>query len=147
MNKDLIIERLEMLITLIDETHPDKPTEAALFHHHSVQTLENIKHIRDYIKGSLVVDEDTQRETLIRIMKVSNRFWKIRNKIKDGSVDDLQLLDMEETIIEFLEEGSKINAIKYYREVMNDHFNERVTLRVAKDTIDAYSESGKARLW
>jgi len=147
MNKDLIIERLEMLITLIDETHPDKPTEAALFHHHSVHTLENIKHIRDYIKGSLVVDEDTQRETLIRIMKESNRFWKVRNKIKDGSVDDLQLLDMEETIIEFLEEGSKINAIKYYREVMNDHFNERVTLRVAKDTIDAYSESGKARLW
>ena len=147
MNKDLIIERLEMLITLIDETHPDKPTEAALFHHHSVHTLENIKHIRDYIKGSLVVDEDTQRETLIRIMKESNRFWKVRNKIKDGSVDDLQLLDMEETIMEYLEEGSKINAIKYYREVMNDHFNERVTLRVAKDTIDAYSESGKARLW
>jgi hypothetical protein len=147
MNKDLIIERLEMLITLIDETHPDKPTEAALFHHHSVHTLENIKHIRDYIKGSLVVDEDTQRETLIRIMKESNRFWKVRNKIKDGSVDDLQLLDMEETIMEYLEEGSKINAIKYYRDVMNTHFKERVTLREAKDTIDAYSESGKFKLW
>jgi hypothetical protein len=142
-----MIERLEMLITLIDETHPDKPTEAALFHHHSVQTLENIQLIRDVINGNMLVDEDTQRENLIRIMKESNRYWKIRNKIKGGSVDDLQLLDMEETIIEFLEGGSKINAIKYYREVMNTHFKERVTLREAKDTIDAYSESGKAKLW
>ena len=143
-----MIERLEMLITLIDETHPDKPTEAALFHHHSVQTLENIQHIRDVIKGSMLVDEDTQRETLIRIMKESNRFWKIRNKIKEGEWDNLEMLEMEETIMEFLEDGSKINAIKYYREVMQTYFKERVTLREAKDAIDEYDANPrKAKLW
>ena len=60
-------------------------------------------------------------------MKESNRYWKIRNLIKEGDVGDLYLLEMEETIMEYLEAGSKINAIKYYREVMQTHFNEKVT--------------------
>jgi hypothetical protein len=145
-----MIERLEMLITLIDETEPDvEPLgEHSLFHHHSIQTLENIRDIRNIIKGNMLVDEDTQRENLIRIMKESNRYWKIRNLIKEGDVGDLYLLEMEETIMEYLESGSKINAIKYYREVMQTHFKDKVTLREAKDAIDEYDKNPrKARLW
>ena len=145
-----MIERLEALTILIDDTEPDvEPLgEHSLFHHHSVQTLENIQHIRDILKGSMLVDEDTQRETLIRIMKESNRYWKIRNLIKEGEVEDLHLLEMEKTIMEYLESGSKINAIKYYREVMQTHFKDKVTLREAKDAIDEYDKNPrKARLW
>ena len=145
-----MIERLEALTILIDDTEPDiEPLgEHLLFHHHSVQTLENIQHIRDILNPHSIVDEDTQRETLIRIMKESNRFWKIRNKIKEGEWDNLEMLEMEETIMEFLEDGSKINAIKYYREVMQTYFKERVTLREAKDAIDEYDANPrKAKLW
>jgi len=145
-----MIERLKMLTTLINETAPDiEPLgEHPLFHHHSIQTLENIRDIKSYIRGNIKLDEDTQREHLIRIMKESNRYWKIRNLIKEGDVGDLYLLEMEETIMEYLEAGSKINAIKYYREVMQTHFNEKVTLREAKDAIDDYDQNPrKARLW
>ena len=73
---------------------------------------------------------------------------EIRNLIKEGEVEDLHLLEMEETIMEYLESGSKINAIKYYREVMQTHFKEKVTLREAKDAIDEYDKNPrKARLW
>ena len=144
-----MIERLEMLITLIDETEPDvEPLgEHPLFHHHSIQTLENIKQIRDIIKGNMLVDEDSQRENIIRIMKDSNRFWKIRNMILSGEWDNLELLEMEEQIHEYLDQGSKINAIKYYRESMLTHFNTRVTLRESKDMIDSLSSGKKATLW
>ena len=148
MDKAKVIERLELLTGLIEKTELDVPSDKALFSHHIIQNQENIKHIRDIIKGNMLVDEDTQRENLIRIMKESNRYWKIRNLIKEGEVEDLHLLEMEETIMEYLESGSKINAIKYYREVMQTHFKDKVTLREAKDAIDDYDQNPrKARLW
>ena len=41
--------------------------------------------------------------------------------------------------MEYLDVGSKIKAIKYYREWMNEYTDKGVSLREAKDTIDAYS--------
>ena len=81
MDKAKIIEKLELLTGLIDKTEPDIPSDKALFSHHIIKNQENIKHIRDIIKGNMLVDEDTQDENIIMIMKDSNRFWKIRNMI------------------------------------------------------------------
>ena len=41
--------------------------------------------------------------------------------------------------MEYLDDGSKINAIKYYREWMNEYTDKGISLREAKDTIDAYA--------
>ena len=52
------------------------------------------------------------------------------------------------TIEEHLAQSAKIAAIKYYRETMETHFNEKITLREAKDAIDDYDQNPrKARLW
>jgi ribosomal protein L7/L12 len=80
-------------------------------------------------------------------MKKANRYWAIRNKIKSGEWDNLEMLEVEEQIHEYLDQGSKINAIKYYRESMKTHFNRHVTLRESKDMIDALSIGKKATLW
>ena len=141
MDKAKVIERLELLTDLIDRTEPDVPSDKALFSHHIIQNQENIKHIRDIIKGNMLVDEDSQRENIIRIMKDSNRFWKIRNMILSGKWDNLELLEIQEQLEEYIDGGQKINAIKYYREVMSTHMGEQVTLREAKDVIDGFAKN------
>jgi ribosomal protein L7/L12 len=57
------------------------------------------------------------------------------------------MLEVEEQIHEYLDQGSKINAIKYYRESMKTHFNQQVTLRESKDMIDSLYSGKKATLW
>ena len=141
MDKAKIIEKLELLTGLIDKTEPDIPSDKALFSHHIIKNQENIKHIRDIIKGNMLVDEDTQRENIIMIMKDSNRFWKIRNMILSGKWDNLELLEIQEQLEEYIDSGQKINAIKYYREVMSTHMGEQVTLREAKDMIDNFAQN------
>ena len=141
MDKARVIERLELLTDLIDRTEPDVPSDKALFSHHIIQNQENIKHIRDIIKGNMLVDEDTQRENIIMIMKDSNRFWKIRNMILSGKWDNLELLEIQEQLEEYIDKGQKINAIKYYREIMSTHMGEQVTLREAKDVIDSFAQN------
>jgi hypothetical protein len=141
MDKAKVIERLELLTGLIEKTELDVPSDKALFSHHIIQNQENIKHIRDIIKGNMLVDEDSQRENIIRIMKDSNRFWKIRNMILSGKWDNLELLEIQEQLEEYIDGGQKINAIKYYREVMSTHMGEQVTLREAKDVIDGFAKN------
>jgi len=146
MNKDKIIERLEMLSDLISETTPDIPNDKMLFHNHAIDVLEEIQHIRDLSNKSITIDQDSERKAIIRLMKKANRYWVIRNKIKGGD-DNMELLDVEEHIQEYLDQGSKINAIKLYRESMKTHFNQQVTLRESKDMIDALYRGKKVSLW
>ena len=91
-------------------------------------------------------DKDLEREFIIDIMKDSNRIWKFRNKIKNGDLDNTNLLEMEETIVMYLDDGSKINAIKFYREWMLDNMDTKVSLRECKDKVDAYDKSRKSQL-
>ena len=46
---------------------------------------------------------------------------------------------LEEIVSEFVDKGQKINAIIFYREWMLENTNTRVTLREAKEKIDAYA--------
>ncbi len=146
MNKDKIIERLEMLSDLISETQPDIPNDKMLFHHHAIDVLEEIQHIRDLSNKSVTIDQDSERKAIIRLMKKANRYWVIRNRIKGGD-DNMELLEVEEHIQEYLDQGSKINAIKLYRESMKTHFNQNVSLRESKDMIDALDSGLKVSLW
>ena len=135
-----IIERLESLETLIDKTEPDIPNEKDLFSMHSIETQENIEWMRSIVTGNSNHDQDSTRIKLIQIMKDSNRIWSIRNKIHNGDWDDLQMLEVEDQIKDFLSRNEKINAIKYYRKFMLEELKVDMGLRQAKDTIDAIGE-------
>ena len=137
MDNARIIERLESLETLIDKTEPDIPNEKDLFSMHSIQTQENIDWMRSIVTGNSNHDQDSTRIKIIQIMKDSNRIWGIRNKIHNGDWDDLEMLEVEDTIKDFLSQNQKINAIKYYRSYMKEELRVDMGLRQAKETIDA----------
>ena len=140
MDNAKIIERLESLETLIEKTEPDIPNEKDLFSMHSIETQENIDWMRSIVTGQSNHDQDSTRIKIIQIMKDSNRIWGIRNKIHNGEWDDLEMLEVEDTIKDFLSRNEKINAIKYYRQYMHDELKVDMGLRQAKDTIDAIGE-------
>ena len=136
MDTTNVIEKLEMLETLIGKTEPDGPNETELFSHHTIRTQENLEWLRNVATGRTNHDPDSTRTELIRIMKESNRYWGIRNKIKNGEWDDLQELSIQESIEDFLADNQNINAIKYYRHEMKEQFDTEVSLREAKDHVD-----------
>ena len=137
MDNARILERLESLEALIEKTEPDIPDDKTLFSMHSIETQENIDWIRGISNGNSNHNQDSARIKIIQIMKDSNRIWSIRNKIQNGEWDDLEMLEVEDTIKDFLTRNEKINAIKYYRRYMQDEFKVEMGLRQAKDTIDA----------
>ena len=104
-----------------------------------------ISRVRNLHKGKQIIDPDSEREELISIMKCANRIWKIRNKVKNGEWDDLSHIEMEEEIEDYITQGQKINAIKYYRQEMNDQFGEQITLREAKEHIDKIADDMRLR--
>ena len=136
MNKSVILERLEMLESLCEKTEPDIPDDTQLFTEHSITVQGMIKSVRDLQTGKQTIDSDSERDLMINIMRESNKIWKLRNKVKNGEWDDLSHAVIEEETEDFLAEGQKINAIKYYRSEMKDRFNVEVSLRDAKDYVD-----------
>jgi len=146
MDNAKIIERLESLETLIEKTEPDIPNETDLFSMHSIQTQENIEWMRSIITGNSNHDQDSTRIKIIQIMKDSNRIWGIRNKIHNGEWDDLQMLEVEDTIKDLLSQNQKINAIKYYRNFMMEELKVDMGLRQAKDTIAAIGRGASVDL-
>ena len=107
--------------------------------------MELLKKVRDWHNGKNIQDPDSEREELISMMKCANRVWKTRNKIKNGEWDSLEMLDVQETIEDYLAQGQKINAIKYYRQEMDEKFGEQVSLREAKEYIDEVASDMKRR--
>ena len=136
MNKSVILDRLEMLVKLCEETEPDIPSDTQLFTEHSISVQGMVKSVRDLHTGKQTIDSDSERNLMITIMRESNKIWKLRNKVKNGEWDDLSHAVIEEETEDFLAEGQKINAIKYYRSEMKDRFNVEVSLRDAKDYVD-----------
>ena len=140
MNKQLILDRLELLVKLCEKTEPDIPTEKRLFTEHSISVHEMIKEVRELHTGIKNIDPDSDRDLMINIMRQANKIWRIRNKVKNGEWDDITHIEMYETIEDYIAQGQKINAIKYYRQEMGDMFSEQVTLREAKDYIDKIAD-------
>ena len=146
MNKKLIIEKLEMLVSLIEETEPDVPNEKNLFSHHAITAMEMRQKVSNWQQvGRKIQDPDSEKEELISMMKCANRIWKTRNKIKSGEWDSLEMLEVHDTIEDYIAQGQKINAIKYYRQEMSDKFDEQVSLREAKEHIDKISDDMRLR--
>ena len=147
MNKNLILYRLKMLIKLCDETEPKRwtPGDGSLFSTQFVTANEMVMKVRELHLGKKILNPDSEREELISIMKCANRIWKIRNKIKNGEFDDLSYLEMNDMIEDYIARGEKINAIKYYRQEMDENYDIRVSLRDAKEYIDNTAEDMRRR--
>jgi hypothetical protein len=163
MNREMVIERLEMLVALIEKSdivalknklgEPGDYKEDAerlgkidLFNEHLIKMEENIEFIRDLITKNKTTSEDSERMFMISTMRYANRLWKLHHKVITGEFDSIAVLELEEIISEFVDKGQKINAIKYYREWMKDNTGNSVTLRDAKDKIDAYAARAEASL-
>ena len=147
MHKNLILDRLEMLVKLCNETEPDKwtPGDGSLFSRQYITANEMVSRVRNLHTGKQIIDPDNEREELISIMKCANRIWKIRNKIKNGEFDDLSYLEMNDMIEDYIARGEKINAIKYYRQEMDENYDFKVSLREAKEYIDNTAEDMRRR--
>ena len=134
MNKELIIDRLNLLIELCEETEPER-TVLADFDHTDLFTghLITAKEIYDRVNTGV---SDSENE-IPEIMKQANTIWKFRNQVRVNGWGEYG--DMHTTITDFLSQGQKINAIKYYRQYMKDNFNQTVSLRDSKDYIDNFA--------
>ena len=145
MNKSVILDRLEMLVKLCEETEPDLPSDTQLFSEHSISVHEMMKEIRDLHTGKQTIDPDSERDLMINVMRESNKIWRLRNKVKNGEWDDLSRAVIEEEIEDYLAQGQQINAIKYYRSEMKDKYDIEMGLREAKDYIDNIHDDMRRR--
>ena len=134
MNKKLLLDRLELLIQLCEETEPVKK-ELAEVDHTDLFTghLISAKEIYDRVETGV---SDSENE-IPEMMKQANKIWRFRNNVKVNGWDEY--VDMHTAINDFLSENQKINAIKFYRKYMYENFNQDVTLREAKDYIDNFT--------
>ena len=109
-----------MLLKLIEKTQPDSVSEKYLFQPNHSDTLDWIERVeKDQISSGEIAN----------IMKKANQVWKLRNKIKNGEIDNIEEVEISETVMDYLREGQKINAIKYYRNAMEETYGEKKSLR------------------
>ena len=149
MDRDGILERLDMLVQLCKDTEPD------------IDNLNNNKtnHIfSTHIIDALELHKETKSEyeyndhfDMADIMKKANRIWKLRKKWegfqKDGK--DYNVFNEEQAMMEevedFLAQGQKINAIKVYRNKMNELYGTKFGLKECKDYVDSVHDDLKKR--
>tara|TARA_Y100000780_G_C13613117_1_gene389349 strand:+ start:23 stop:478 length:456 start_codon:yes stop_codon:yes gene_type:complete len=145
MDKSNILDRLEMLANLCEETEPVVPNDKQLFSNHLIEVQNMITLVTDMETGEVDFEPSTEREQITEVMRSSNKIWRFRNKIKNGELDTTEHAEMIDEIEDYLAQGQKINAIKYYREEMQNRFDERVGLRESKDFVDSIDNDLKRR--
>ena len=145
MNKSNILHRLEMLAELCEATEPEVPNDKQLFSNHLIEVQNMITLVTDMESGEVNFESGTEREQITEVMRSSNKIWRFRNKIKNGELDTTEHAEMIDEIEDYLAQGQKINAIKYYREEMQHRFDERVSLRESKDFVDSIDNDLKHR--
>ena len=152
MNKDIILERIDSLVTLCEKTEPDFKDSTILF------TGQYIAAQDMHAKLSRIVLEDINdnsqasigaREEIVDIMKEANLIYKMRKKMKkwmeEGKDVNAEALQMEGEIEDYLVAGEKINAIKCYRAGMKEIFGDEISLRESKEHIDISYDDLKRR--
>ena len=140
MNREMILERIDSLVTICEKTEPDYKDSTILFTGQYVSAQE----MHAKIARIILEDHDEisirSREEIVQVMKEANIIYKMRKKMKkwkeEGKDYSAEALNMEAEIEDFLVSGQKINAIKAYRTGMKDIFDEEVSLRNSKNHID-----------
>ena len=128
--KEWMLERLDRLVKLCKSTEPDNPDDTWLFSSDNVEA----HHLCDLV----LEDYDTMGyEDKVNIMTKANAIWKIRRKIWNGEWDDVSASRLHTEVEDLIKSGSIINAIKHYRNEMKTHLDTDVSIREAKDYVDA----------
>jgi len=138
MNKDHVLDRLELLVELCGDTEPDVPDDKTLFTGQYVAAKEMLEKVAN--KNFHLTDY-----SMTDIMKQANKLWKMRNKVKNGEWDGLEHSVMVEEVEDFISQNQKINAIKHYRNEMKEKFDDEVSLREAKEFVDQLQGTMKSR--
>ena len=135
IEKEYVLEKLHSLVVLCQRVEPDIPDEKTpLFNGHLVAAQEMFDRVEEHYG----IDS---RFKLGSIMLESNKLWRVMKKIDEGDFDAVDELILMEEVEDFISQGQKINAIKHYRSVMKEKFDTEVSLREAKDYVDALHES------
>ena len=128
--KEWMYEKLERLVKLCKSTEPDNPDDTWLFSSDNVEA----HHLCDLV----LEDYDIlSYEDKVNIMTKANNIWKIRKKIYNGEWDDVTASTLHGEIEDMIESGAIIQAIKHYRSEMKTHLDTDISLREAKDYVDA----------
>ena len=128
--KQWMYEKLNRLVKLCKATEPDQPDDKHLFMPTIIDAYDMLSEVQERY--------DNMTPTEIKdMMMEANKIWRFRRKIWNGDVDWNWQTQLDQELEDMLKQGAKIAAIKYYREVMNTHFNEEVTLRQSKEFVDA----------
>jgi len=124
-----------MLIDLVEKTESENVSDMELFDYHKIDAITMMATVRDLHTGKKIIDEDQQRETLIDIMRSANKIWKMRNRIKKG--DASLMIQIDEEIEDYLAQGQKIQAIKYYRNEISKLTGTEPLLKESKKYVDS----------
>jgi ribosomal protein L7/L12 len=127
--KDWMLNRLSRLVKLCKSTEPDRPDDTSLFTVHNIDAHSMYARVDNEYNGLDAIE-------MVDLMKTANRIWRIRRKIWNGDWDTDMEAEMHDGIEDLLEQGQKINAIKYYRNAMKTIFVTDVSLRESKDYVD-----------
>lgn len=134
MNYERTLEKLQKLVNLIELTENNKPSEEELFEQHKIDVYSMMNHIKDLSTGRLQANAAEERAALVDTMKNANRIWRIRNKIKNGEYSTVNYMDDE--IKEYLIQGHKIAAIKFYRSELKNVTGTAPSLKESKEYVD-----------
>lgn len=136
-DKQQILKKLKLLIELCETTDLERPpTDNELFSDHLVIANE----LFDKVNLDL-----TYPDRYTGIMKHANKLWRLRNRIAKGENSPIYYLQVLEKIEDFIAEGYKLSAIKYYRQVLKESFDEAIGLKEAKGYVDSISADMRRR--
>ena len=127
MKKEQILDRIEQLSTLCEET---EPTSNELLNMDKLFSQDLIDVDTMYLQ---VKNETYSRDEIIDIMRECNWIWKKRMKVKE--IGWTEYTNIDRKIEESLRANRKIEAIKLYRKHKIDN-GEDCSLKEAKEYID-----------
>ena len=136
VDKEHVLEKLYSLVQLCQKTDIP-PTE-----------IVSEKLFNSYMLSAQQIFDKTEQEyglndhfDLSEVMNQANKLWKTMNRIKKG--EKVYKVELEIGLEDLIKKGQKINAIKYYRQVMKEQFGKEPSLRASKDYVDSLQEDLK----
>jgi len=134
MDKKLLLYKLDRLLHLLETTEPkeEKLPDNELF-------TSDLILVRDWYDTIETFDKWSEELDIVSVMNQANSIWKFRHKIKKLGWDNYNTTDEE--IKAHILKGEKIAAIKLYRKHQCEVCGKQVSLKEAKDYVDAIQKT------
>tara|TARA_B100000287_G_scaffold268991_1_gene253125 strand:+ start:1422 stop:1838 length:417 start_codon:yes stop_codon:yes gene_type:complete len=134
MDKKLLLYKLDRLLHLLETTEPkeEKLPDNELF-------TSDLIMVRDWYDTIETFDKWSEELDIVSVMNQANSIWKFRHKIKKLGWDNYNTTDEE--IKAHILKGEKIAAIKLYRKHQCEVCGKQVSLKEAKEYVDAIQKT------